>query len=116
VAGPAALWRGIVICSEAGGIPSWLAAGLITLLKTKRAQRRLWEPYQRRLVDFARFAAVRDARARGFTLEGAYADAQASLARTPAFGGTETMKKSYRLVARTDAARLGQYALRPPRV
>lgn len=112
---PQGLWWGIVHCSTAGGLPPWLAAAFLTMLKLRPVQRRFWGPYQRRLVDFARFAAVRNARERGLTWEQAYDAASEALAQTPAFGGAAAMKKSYWLVAATDPARLGRYALAPPK-
>jgi hypothetical protein len=81
----------------------------------KPVQRRLLEPQLRRRVDFGRFAAVRAARERGLTWEGAYAAAAEELAQTRAIGRVEAMKKSHRLVARTDGARVGRYAYMPPR-
>jgi hypothetical protein len=112
---PEGLWWGIVHCSASGGLPQWLAAALLTMLKLKPVQRRLWAPYQQRLVDFVRFAEVRAARARGLTWEAARDAASKACAQSPAAGSAEAMKRSYRLVASTSAQRLGGYARRPPK-
>jgi hypothetical protein len=112
---PEGLRWGIIHCSLDGGLPQWLAAALLTMLKLRPVQRRFWEPYKRRLTHYLRFAAVRNARKRGLTWEEAYAAASEALAQTDAFGSAATMKKSYRLVSRTGAARRGGYSLAPPK-
>jgi hypothetical protein len=110
---PQGLWWGIVHCSSDGRLPQWLAAELLTMLKLRPVQRRFWEPYKRRLTHYVRFAEVRGARKRGLTWEQAYDTASEALAQTPAWGSAATMKKSYRLVARTGSA--GRFALAPPK-
>jgi hypothetical protein len=53
---PAGLWWGIIHCSADGRLPQWLVAALLTMLKLRPVQRRFWEPYKRRLIDYDRFA------------------------------------------------------------
>ena len=39
---PQGLWWGIIHCSVDGGLPQWLAAALLTMLKLRPVQRRFW--------------------------------------------------------------------------
>ena len=112
---PEALRQGIKLCTAAGGVPSWLADALMTLLKLRPVQRRLWAPYQQDLTELLRFVAVRSARRRSLTWELAYKHASHELALTPAFGSPAAMKRSYRNVSRTAQAAPGRYAFAPPK-